>query len=775
MSHSTTVERLTEAIAEAKKSANFCAAGSLPVIDPGLEIEPLGKVDLPLSKKGTKDLIAQSQIAPYGKGTQTLVNSRVRKTFELDPKQFRVSDEWNEAIAAATQAVATQLGLPADQLEARLYKLLVYEKGGFFLPHRDSEKLNRMVASLIVVLPNRFEGGELIVRHGAAKQTFSFADATGGKVPCYAAFYADCEHEVQRVTSGVRVCLAYNLLLKPQRRKRSAAARPIAPDDVLAESLSAWIAAQPTNPLVFAMEHHYTQRGLSLDLLKGGDRQLADLVVAAAEKADCLVHLAQISRHLSQFADDGSFASSYSRSYREPRRTIEIGETYEDDLSGDEWTNLEGKKQPFGSIAFDLSAIVSSESLDQWQPTSEEFEGYTGNAGNTLDRWYHRSAIVVWPRNQHFAVIASAGAASCIPLFGSMASKLAKTPQKRLEQARADCVRFARAIIAAWPSRGNGFRLHAAHDNSPLDDFPDLLLKLHDRETIAMFLANAAHQDQSLSLRSFIVAACREFGWGAFAQELKQLLYVRTNRPGRQDLSPRDVQWLVAFCGDSATDVEKMALARELCQLATDRFCEPFPLRPSYYSTFYKRESSIAETSLSAVLKALLAAGSEKEITRVIHFVQQFPGEFSMDDCQVPCLRSLVPWSRDKLGRVPTELTQWLRAVRGQLAGATAQPPQPPADRSRPAEVSCKCQFCAKLNAILADGANEVGRIPAREDIRRHVLDQINRHHCDVKHTLDRTRSPFSLVLTKTTGSYERAVKQYELNVKLLSSLPDET
>jgi hypothetical protein len=35
----------------------------------------------------------------------------------------------------------------------------VYEKGGFFLPHRDSEKHDRMVASLIVVLPNPFEGG----------------------------------------------------------------------------------------------------------------------------------------------------------------------------------------------------------------------------------------------------------------------------------------------------------------------------------------------------------------------------------------------------------------------------------------------------------------------------------------------------------------------------------------------------------------------------------------------------------------------------------------
>ena len=59
--------------------------------------------------------------------------------------------------------VAEQLELPAEELEVRLYKLLVYENGGFFLPHRDSEKLDRMLASMIVVLPNRFEGGSRVI------------------------------------------------------------------------------------------------------------------------------------------------------------------------------------------------------------------------------------------------------------------------------------------------------------------------------------------------------------------------------------------------------------------------------------------------------------------------------------------------------------------------------------------------------------------------------------------------------------------------------------
>ncbi len=312
-SSSTTVEGLAEAIGRAARSTKFCVAGCLSVVDPHIEIEELGAVRLPVKGSKAKELIARCQAAPYGKGTQTLVDKQVRNTYELDPREFRVSNAWSATVTEAMRPVAEQLGLPTDQLEARLYKLLVYEKGGFFLRHRDSEKDDRMVASMIVVLPNPFEGGRLVVRHGAVVQKLTFEEAAAGKKPCYVAFYADCEHEVERVTSGVRICLAYNLLVKPSNGGHSPSENAAAPADLLAKSLESWTTKQPEKPLVFALEHHYTQRGLSLDLLKGADRQLADRIVSAAAKTDCLVNLAQVSRHLAQFADDGSFSPGYSR------------------------------------------------------------------------------------------------------------------------------------------------------------------------------------------------------------------------------------------------------------------------------------------------------------------------------------------------------------------------------------------------------------------------------------------------------------------------------
>ncbi|MHB1556439.1 MAG: 2OG-Fe(II) oxygenase [Isosphaeraceae bacterium] len=769
------VRELARAISETTRSAKFCVDGGMPGADPGLEIAELGPVALPLKRGMGAKLVARCRVAPYGKGTETLVDTRVRRTFELDPEEFQLADAWNARIAEVVKTVAEGLGLPADRLEARLYKLLVYEKGGFFVPHRDSEKHDRMVASLIVVLPNPFEGGRLVVQHGSARRDLDFKEAAAGAEPQFAAFYADCEHEVKSVTRGVRLCLAYNLVLRAgrTRAKTKANARSEGPVDVLARSIGSWVAQHPAQPLVFALEHHYTERGLSLDLLKGADRRLAALVQSAAKQADCHVFLAQVSRHLSQYADDGSFGRSYSRydddDDDDDLDELTIGETYEDELEGTDWASLDGKKQPWTGIPLNLEAIIASTPIDEWTPTSQEYEGYTGNAGNTLDRWYHRSALVVWRQDQHFEVVASGGAVACIPLFHSMVARLPKSPVKKLDAAREDGIRLARAIIAQWPPRSLQSWRHAASEKTPYDDFVRDLPTLHDRETIRLFLAKLAEKDSTLEIGSLVVSACREFGWTAFADELRKLLTAPAERGWTNDLAPRNVEWLSAFCCDRSKDPEKAALASELCTLAADRFCKS---KPERIDRRYQRGATIAESSLPSLLRALLAAGRDEDLARVLQVIEQSPDAFSLDHGQVPALLSLIPWSRKRFGKIPPRLAGWLASVRRRLEAATARRPQPPTDWARPAELSCNCEYCNQLRAFLADPSSEVGRIAAREDRRRHLTHIISDDRCDVKTREERKGSPYSLVLTKTTGSYERAVQRFEADCRLLESLP---
>jgi predicted 2-oxoglutarate/Fe(II)-dependent dioxygenase YbiX len=210
---SDSVAWMTTAIEQAARSQMFCTSGTLSPIDPGLEVVRVGPVRLPLKPAMAKSLITAARIAPFGKGTETLVDTKVRKTFEIDASQIRLSAAWEKAIEEIVTEVATALGLADQQLRAELYKLLLYERGGHFQRHRDSEKINRMVGSLIVMLPSAFSGGELVIQHESQRETFRFENARAESSPDYVAFYADCEHEVLRVDTGRRLCLTYNLIV----------------------------------------------------------------------------------------------------------------------------------------------------------------------------------------------------------------------------------------------------------------------------------------------------------------------------------------------------------------------------------------------------------------------------------------------------------------------------------------------------------------------------------------------------------------------------------
>lgn len=54
-----------------------------------------------------------------------------------------------------------RLGLPENlKVVPELYKMLLYEVGGRFTPHRDTEKAAGMFATLVIVLPSAHAGGK---------------------------------------------------------------------------------------------------------------------------------------------------------------------------------------------------------------------------------------------------------------------------------------------------------------------------------------------------------------------------------------------------------------------------------------------------------------------------------------------------------------------------------------------------------------------------------------------------------------------------------------
>jgi hypothetical protein len=61
-----------------------------------------------------------------------------------------------------------------------------------------------------VCLPHPHQGGQLRISHKGGESVWDWSNETAESIK-WAAFYSDCEHEVDEVQSGHRVTLTYNL------------------------------------------------------------------------------------------------------------------------------------------------------------------------------------------------------------------------------------------------------------------------------------------------------------------------------------------------------------------------------------------------------------------------------------------------------------------------------------------------------------------------------------------------------------------------------------
>jgi predicted 2-oxoglutarate/Fe(II)-dependent dioxygenase YbiX len=384
----TVSHQLAQALKKVDRPGSFCISGGAPTVLPGLNVAGLGPIGFPLTAAQAKELKTLCRQAPYGKGEKTVVDTSVRRVWQLDPDQFTLTNpEWQQFLRETVQTVQTGLGLAGQKLESHLYNLLLYEPGSFFLPHRDGEKLDRMVATLVLALPSAYQGGELVVRHEGQEQTIDFSADGNPFHTHFAAFYADCEHEVRPLREGYRLCLVYNLTLAKAKKSLTAPRIGERVEEV-ADILRKWSAGDDARKLAVTLHHRYTQDGLVWDALKGLDCVRAKVLADAARQAGCKAYLAALTFWESGSApDDGGYRHDRRRWRHESFDDVGEDEDFEDDedmeddedqdhsgkytmeevfdssLTAERWSDAEGNRPPLGPMVVEPEEVVPPESL----------------------------------------------------------------------------------------------------------------------------------------------------------------------------------------------------------------------------------------------------------------------------------------------------------------------------------------------------------------------------------------------------------------------------
>lgn len=119
------------------RPGSFATGGECYMPLPGLSIHGLSDpavLGLPLCGSQATAVKDACTLAPYGKGTETVVDTAVRKTWQLNPDRFTIrNSKWATSLSDLVEKIKEELGCQSSTLvRCELYKLLLYETGGLF-------------------------------------------------------------------------------------------------------------------------------------------------------------------------------------------------------------------------------------------------------------------------------------------------------------------------------------------------------------------------------------------------------------------------------------------------------------------------------------------------------------------------------------------------------------------------------------------------------------------------------------------------------------------
>ena len=756
---SSIADALAALLSTVRTPGDFYAAGTTDLLLPRLAVHGVGPIAFPLLPTQAEQLIAVAQRAPYGRGGETLVDTAVRRTWQIGADQVRIEGKsWTRTLESVVARAAGGLGV-IEPVAAELYKLLIYDEGSHFVGHRDTEKAPGMFATLIITLPSVHAGGELVVRHKGREVRLDMRCDDPSEA-AFAAFYADCLHEVLPVTAGCRMVLVYNLLrpgkgrwpLPPNHEEEQAGVEAL---------LQRWCACKTApnddtpEKLAFLLEHAYTPAELSFPALKGADAAAAAVLTAAAQRSACDLHVALLTIEESGWAEHTGY--SRSRSWGsdddEDDEEFEIGEVNDCSRTLSDWGRPDGSPVALGDFPISDAELSPPDALADLEPDMQHFQEATGNEGASFERTYRRAALVLWPQERRLAVLSQAGLPVTLPYLDGLIGRWVASGDDRKSLLWRDAHQLAGHMLRTWPMK---YRSHR-DDESDGARMLAMMTRLEDAECIEAILVD-------------IIAAG---GHGKSDNEAVVMALGQLPARRASELAERIIAANAEMCPCSSADllarcarVDSLAPGLVPAGKALVRALPGDPAQVQQAGFEWQRQR--IDAGLVVDITTALSRIDAKLADAAVGHLLAWPKTYGVDDVILPAVRQLT----QKTGTRTLAAVQRLRAVcLEHLRGRVALALNAPGDWTRARAPGCSCRRCGELSEFLVSPSQRVWAFKSAESDRRHVEETIRRDGCDADCATDKRGRPYSLVCTKNQASYDRRAEQRKQDLKDLASL----
>ena len=522
--------------------------------------------------------------------------------------------------------------------------------------------------------------------------------------------------------------------------------------DRLAERLTEWRARGVTDKLVWLLEHDYSEAGLSFDGLKNTDAAVARVLTRAAERVECEAHAAVV--HIEQYGGADYTGRGWDWDDGEDEEEWELGEVDDSREWLDGWARPDGRRPRLGEVELLPGELLPRGALDDAPPDEQRVHEASGNEGVSVERAYHRAALVLWPRSKALEIVARSDIAGAVAWVADELDRLRDTGGGRVRE-------LLSRLIGIWPT-------------APYDEDAEgralMLRLLHstgDENRAARFLRKVVLKRYDGSENEPLAVVVDMVGPSAARRFLTELAAAHLRRRPTATLA-------LVRCLDETRDESSRGAWNRALQAAVRAILRtlpaalpPGPRRRSFEPTIQAPERFGVE-AVDDLFTLARRRGSPAEAAAAAEAVAARP-EVVTPDRTLPAVLARLHGDDGTAGSGAFALL-WRHAADFLLA-RSARPPEEPRDWTIAADTGCRCEHCRRLRDFCKDPAARVARFPLRKALRAHLHQTIDRRRLDIEHVTERRGRPFTLVCTKTRASHRRRLAEYAEDLSCMRDL----
>ncbi len=507
---------------------------------------------------------------------------------------------------------------------------------------------------------------------------------------------------------------------------------------------------------MYLLDHEYTERGLDFARLKGKDRQRVSALLGTAERLGCEAYLALAEVHEvwncdeDDWGGDRRYGGRGRPDHERDADEYELLDLCDSEITVGHWVGRDGAADPGVPAHAGDEEICATRPSVELAPFRTEHEGYMGNYGNTVDRWYHRAALVLWPKSRAFVVRAKASPAWAARDISRLLAAGEREQAEKNARSLLPFWRHGAAAVKAPSFTRSIFRIAAALGDPELAKA--LVVPLGIRSLTAAKLAPLLMMGERFGLA---------WSQGLFASWTDE----RGSRSAWIAALPVLCRALAASAWSDACSLGTVLLDRETAAYR-DRCID----ERSLLATRLGAEARAALVRDAVLLIEALSALEERQAHE--RFLAILTGPEA--DLPATALAEVLERCRPKrarrdvrrpgLGPLHEHATRSLRA-------SLARPLRAADDWSLAPALECTCALCKRLVAFLRDRDARELAWPMAKDGRQHLHGIIERFDLPVAHDTIRRGSPYTLMLEKQAVLFAREAAKRKLEASLLTAL----